>query len=89
MGIVYLEPSKHKYKKLRRVAFTYTMIMQMIFTIVGLALLGYFIGDKFYPDTDIDLILTGIGTILGFVVSVMYFIQFIKREELYEKHRND
>lgn len=89
MGIDYLEPNKNKYKKMRKIVFTYTMIMQMVFTIIGLAFLGYYIGNKINPDTDIDLILTGVGTILGFVVSVMYFIQFIKREELYEKHRND
>lgn len=89
MGIVYLEPNKKTdYKKVRKTLFAYTMIFQMVFTIVGLAFIGYFIGDYFYPDTDINLILTGVGTILGMVLSVMSFIQFLKREEIYEKHRH-
>ncbi len=96
MGIVYLEPNNQKpqkrskkYSTLRRGVFGYTMIVQMIFTVVGLSLIGDYVGTRFYPGTDMDLILTAIGLVVGFVVSIIAFINFIKREEAYEKHRRD
>ncbi len=95
MGTVCLEPNKHEPKKrsgrystLRRGVFGYTMIVQMIFTVVGLALLGDYLGTRFYPETELNLVFTAIGVVLGFIVSVISFINFIKREEVYEKHRS-
>ena len=95
MGIVCLEPNKqlnrksNKYRNLRKGVFGYTMVFQMIFTVIGLALLGDYLGEHFYPDTNNDLIFTGIGVVLGFIVSAMSFISFIKSEEAYEKHHRD
>lgn len=90
MEIDYLEPNKrNSYKKVRRTLFAYTMIFQMIFTIMGLAFIGFFIGDYINPSSDLNLILTGVGTVLGMIVSVGTFIQYLKREEIYEKHHRD
>jgi len=84
-----LEPNNnHKYKKVRKTLFAYTIVFQMFFTVIGLAFIGYFIGDHYYPETNINLVLTGVGTLLGMIASIMMFLQFIKREELYEKHRH-
>lgn len=74
---------------MRRGVFGYTMVFQMIFTVIGLALLGDYLGEHFYPDTNLDLIFTAIGVVLGFVVSIISFVQYIKREEIYEKHHRD
>ncbi|QWB96364.1 AtpZ/AtpI family protein [Mycoplasmatota bacterium] len=81
--------AKQKYNNLRKGVFGYTIVFQMIFTIIGLALIGNYLGDYFYPDTNLDLIFTGIGVVLGFIVSIMSFVSFVKREEIYEKHRRD
>lgn len=61
------------------------VVMQLIFTILGLALIGYFIGTKINSDSDLPIILTAVGLSVGVIVAFMTLLQFIKSEERYER----
>jgi len=61
----------------------------MIFTVIGLAFLGDWIGTKYFPETDDNLIFTAAGVVLGFIVAITTFVNYLKREEIYEKHHRD
>lgn len=80
MGIGYLERSKS-----RKVLMTYMMVMQVIFSIIGLSLLGIYIGSKIDSEGDLSTILGAIGLILGIIVGFMTIMQFVKSEERYER----
>lgn len=64
---------------------TYMMVMQVIFSIAGLSLLGIFIGNKIDPEGDLSTILAAIGLILGIIIGFMTIMQFVKSEERYER----
>jgi len=83
-GIVYLE--RNKLSKAKRYMMTYMMVMQFFFTVLGLALLGYWIGGKINPDSSLQLILTGIGLSVGVIFGFMVLIQFVRSEERYERN---
>ncbi len=64
---------------------TYMMVMQVIFTVVGLSLLGIYIGNKVNPDGDLSMILAAVGLILGIMIGFLTIMQFVKSEERYER----
>lgn len=63
----------------------YMLIMQFIFSVLGLALLGYYIGTKVNPDSNLPTLLTAIGTALGVFVGFVTLVKMIKSEERYER----
>ena len=64
---------------------TYIMVMQLFFTVAGLAILGFYIGDRLDPESSLSTILTAVGLTLGIVVAFMTLLQFIKSEERHER----
>lgn len=64
----------------------YLLVMQLIFSVVGLSLLGIYIGMKMDPDGTLPTILGATGLFLGIIVSFFTILQFIKSEERYERH---
>ncbi|MCF7930252.1 MAG: hypothetical protein K9L02_01955 [Acholeplasmataceae bacterium] len=71
--------------KSRKVLMTYMMVMQVIFSIIGLSLLGIYIGSKIDSEGDLSTILGAIGLILGIIVGFITIMQFVKSEERYER----
>jgi hypothetical protein len=63
----------------------YMMVMQFIVTSAGLSLFGYFIGKRINPDSNLYIILTGVGLGLGVFIGFVTLIQMIKSEERYER----
>jgi len=64
---------------------TYMIVMQMIFTVIGVSILGYYIGIKTDPDGDAYIYYTAIGLGLGVMIGFMTIYQFMKSEERYER----
>ena len=64
---------------------TYMIVMQFIFTVVGLSLLGLFIGNKINPEGNLSTLFAGIGLVLGIIFGFYTIMQFIKSEERYER----
>lgn len=64
---------------------TYMVVMQMIFTVIGLAILGYYIGIKVDPEGKSYVYYTAIGLALGVMIGFMTIYQFMKSEERYER----
>ncbi len=58
-GTDYLE--RNRATKSKRLFMNYMMVMQFFVSAAGLALFGYYIGGKINPDSNLDIILTGIG----------------------------
>ena len=87
MGIGYLE--RNKTSKMKRLFMNYMLVMQFIFSVLGLALLGYYIGTKINPDSNLPLTLTAIGTALGVFVGFVTLVKMIKSEERYERTPRD
>jgi membrane protein DedA with SNARE-associated domain len=63
----------------------YMLVMQFIFSAIGLALLGYFIGNKINPESNLPTTLTAIGMALGVIVGFVTLIKMIQSEERYER----
>jgi len=84
VGIVYLEPNK--ISKAKRLFMAYMMVMQFFFTVLGLALFGYWLGGKINPDSSLQLILTGLGLGVGVIFGFIVLIQFVRSEERYERN---
>ena len=64
---------------------TYMMVIQFFFTVLGLALFGYYIGGKIDTDGDLSIILTAVGLAIGVFVGFITLYHFIKSEERYER----
>ena len=64
---------------------TYMMVMQLFFTIIGMAIFGYFVGQWLNKESDLPIILTAIGIVIGVIIGFMTLIQFIRSEERYER----
>jgi len=62
------------------------MVMQFFFTTAGLALFGYWIGERINPETNLSTILTGIGLGLGVMIGFVTLIRMIQSEERYERN---
>lgn len=85
VGIGYLELNKKK----KKLFMTYIMVMQLFFTVAGLAIMGFYIGDRINPEGNLPTILTGVGLILGILVAFMILLQFIKSEERHERRTHN
>ncbi len=59
--------------------------MQFIATIIGMAIFGYFIGNKIDKTSNLSLILTAVGLALGVMIGFMTLLQLMKSEERYER----
>lgn len=64
---------------------TYMMVIQFFFTVIGLALFGYYIGGKIDKDGDLSIILTAVGLAVGVFVGLITLYHFIQSEERYER----
>jgi NhaP-type Na+/H+ or K+/H+ antiporter len=63
----------------------YMMIIQLFFTIIGMALFGYYLGDRINPDSGLPILLTAIGLSLGVIIGFVTILQFMKSEERHER----
>jgi hypothetical protein len=61
------------------------MIVQLFFTVIGLSLFGYYLGDRINPDSSLPILLTAIGLSLGVIIGFVTILQFMKSEERYER----
>ena len=68
---------------------TYTMVMQVFFTIIGLSVLGIYIGRKIEPEGELATYLAAAGLFIGLFIGVMTMLQFIKSEERHERRKRD
>lgn len=66
---------------------TYTMVIQLFFTIIGLSVLGIYIGRKVDPEGELATYLAAAGLFIGLFISVITMHQFIKSEERYERRK--
>lgn len=87
MGTGYLEPNKKD--KRRKILMTYTMVMQMFFTVIGLSVLGIYIGRKVDPEGELSTYLAAAGLFIGIFIGFMTLLQFIKSEERYERRKRN
>ncbi|HBY64805.1 MAG TPA: hypothetical protein DEG42_00090 [Acholeplasmataceae bacterium] len=76
---------RNRRNKARRIFMTYMIVMQMIFTVIGVSILGYYIGIKTDPDGDSYIYYTAIGLGIGVMIGFMTIYQFMKSEERYER----
>jgi hypothetical protein len=83
VGIDSLE--RNKLGKARKYMMVYMMVMQFFFTSAGSAVLGHWIGTKINKDSDLPIILTGVGLGLGVIFGFVVLIQFVRSEERYER----
>jgi membrane protein DedA with SNARE-associated domain len=70
---------------MKRLFMNYMLVMQFIFSAIGLALVGYFIGNRINPESNLPTTLTAIGLALGVVVGFVTLIKMIQSEERYER----
>jgi hypothetical protein len=87
VGTDYLEPNKKE--KRRKIMMTYTMVMQMFFTVIGLSVLGIYIGRKMDPEGELATYLAAAGLFIGIFIGFMTLHQFIKSEERYERRKRN
>ena len=66
---------------------TYTMVMQAFFTVIGLSVLGIYIGRRLDPEGDLATYLAAAGLFIGIFIGFMTILQFIKSEERYERRK--
>jgi F0F1-type ATP synthase assembly protein I len=86
VGIVYLEPNKKdKQNRYKKIFMGYMLAMQFIFTIFGLALIGYFIGRRINPDSNLSTTLTAIGVGIGVVAGFILLVRMIQSEDRHER----
>jgi F0F1-type ATP synthase assembly protein I len=81
--IDYLEPNKRV--KAKRIFMGYMIIMQFITTAIGTSLVGYFIGDRLNPESNLPTLLAAIGLIIGIIGGFVILVRMIKSEERYER----
>ncbi len=86
MEIDYLEPNK-KTDKRKKIFMTYVVVVQMIFTILGLAIIGFYIGMKVDPEGHLEITLTAVGTAVGVLVAFMFLYQYVRSEERRNERR--
>lgn len=67
----------------------YMLVVQLIFTVIGLSILGVYIGLQIDEDGTMPTILGATGLFLGIAVSVYTVIQFMKSEARYERRSQD
>ena len=65
----------------------YMVVIQVFFTIAGLAILGFYIGMKLDPEGPLETILTAVGTSVGVLVSFIFLYQYVKSEERRRERR--
>lgn len=61
--------------------------MQAIFTVIGLSVLGIYIGRKLDPEGDLATYLAAAGLFIGIFVGFFTILQFLKSEERYERRK--
>lgn len=83
-GIVYLGLNKS-----RKIFALYTIIIQFFVTIIGLSLLGYYLGTRLSTDDDLPILLAGLGLMFGVFIGFVTLYKFIRNEERYEKNVHD
>ncbi len=66
---------------------TYMVVVQFIFTVFGLAVVGFFIGERIDPEGGLSMILAAVGTALGVIVAFMFLYQYVKSEERRDARR--
>jgi len=64
----------------------YTMVIQFFVTIIGLSLLGFYIGTKINSHEDLPILLAGVGLFLGVMFGFVTLYRFVKNEDRYEKN---
>lgn len=64
----------------------YTMVIQFFVTIIGLSLLGYYMGTKINSEEDLPILLAGVGLFLGVMFGFVTLYRFVKNEDRYEKN---
>jgi hypothetical protein len=67
----------------------YVLVVQLIFTVAGLSILGVYIGLRIDEDGAMPTILGATGLFLGIAVSIYTVIQFMKSEARYERRSHD
>lgn len=67
-------------KKFKRIFIAYVLVIQLFFTVIGLSLLGVYIGYQINPEGNEPSILGGAGLFLGIIVSFYTLWQFVKSE---------
>lgn len=72
--------------KVKRAFAIYTMVIQFFVTIIGLSLLGYYIGTKINSEDDLPILLAGIGLFLGVMFGFVTLYKFVRNEDRYEKN---
>lgn len=72
--------------KVKRAFAIYTMVIQFFVTIIGLSLLGYYIGTKINSEEDLPILLAGVGLFLGVMFGFVTLYRFVKNEDRYEKN---
>jgi hypothetical protein len=65
------------------------MVMQMFFTVIGLSVLGIYIGRKMDPEGELATYLAAAGLFIGIFIGFMTLHQFIKSEERYERRKRN
>ena len=71
--------------KFKKYFMYYMYVMQFIFSMIGLALLGYFIGGRIDPNSELQTILTAVGLALGVFVGFVTLVKMLKSEERNER----
>jgi O-antigen/teichoic acid export membrane protein len=74
-----------KLSKARKIFMNYMMVMQLIFTVGGLGIFGFYLGNRLNPDSDLNIYLTAAGLFIGVFVGFVTLYQFMKSEERYER----
>lgn len=67
---------------------TYTMVMQMFFTVIGLSVLGIYIGRRLDPEGELATYLAAAGLFIGLFIGFMTLYQFIQSEERHERRKH-
>ncbi|MCR3906031.1 MAG: AtpZ/AtpI family protein [Tenericutes bacterium] len=81
-----MEPNKKdKQNRYKKIFMGYMLAMQFIFTIFGLALIGYFIGRRINPDSNLSTTLTAIGVGIGVVAGFILLVRMIQSEDRHER----
>lgn len=65
----------------------YMVVIQVFFTIFGVAAIGYYIGTKIDPEGDQPMIYAAVGTALGVIAAFMFLYQYLKSEERRNERR--
>lgn len=72
--------------KRRRALVLYTMVIQSFVIIIGLSLLGYYIGTKVSVSKELPMLLAGVGVFVGVIIGFITLYRTLKGEDRYEKN---